>query len=769
MGVKNQSREAEQQRVDTVILEIKAKEEELHTKASGLKESVINLRKNFWEDVTVNLDEPDDVIETQASIKQQAELLSERERFHGKIGGELKTLKRLENSPYFGRIDFLEAGQTESEPIYIGVASLMDKHDENFLVYDWRAPISSLYYDFSPGKAKYETIEGTIAGEMTLKRQFIIRNGLLKGMFDTGITIGDQLLQQALGNNASTSMKSIVATIQREQNKIIRDEKSKCLIVQGVAGSGKTSAALQRVAYLMYRYRETLHAENIVLLSPNPLFSSYVSNVLPELGEANIRQITFQEYLEAKMTDKLVVESPFQQMEYSLTEENDEACTVRRKSIDYKSSLTFKSDLDEFISQLQNEGLLFRNITFRKQVIIAKEEIRDYFYSLDNSISIPNKMELVAKWLLAKIRKTERKEREKDWVMDEIELLSKEDFLHVYKELQKQEHIDDSGREEEYLRRKVTARAFAGIKKRVKRLDFVNVLATYRAFFKMWDPKNAPDQWEKICAQTAADLSRKYITWEDAAPYLYVKERLIGEHSDRSVRHLFIDEAQDYTPFQFAYIRHIFPYARMTLLGDVNQAIFTHTMQGSPLIPSNLEEGVEKITLTKSYRSTKQIVEFTKHFAPGGEMIEPFNREGNKPELIELGDQAGIKGQLNRKINELKAAGHETIAIITKTQEKSDTIYDMLKEDLSIVQINEESRSFQKGILVLPVYFAKGIEFDAVIIPDASFVSYHLESDRTLFYTACTRAMHELVLMTDGNKSPFIMESPKDKYDVRAI
>ncbi|WP_088051191.1 RNA polymerase recycling motor HelD [Virgibacillus dakarensis] len=363
MGVKNQSREAEQQRVDTVILEIKAKEEELHTKASGLKESVINLRKNFWEDVTVNLDEPDDVIETQASIKQQAELLSERERFHGKIGGELKTLKRLENSPYFGRIDFLEAGQTESEPIYIGVASLMDKHDENFLVYDWRAPISSLYYDFSPGKAKYETIEGTIAGEMTLKRQFIIRNGLLKGMFDTGITIGDQLLQQALGNNASTSMKSIVATIQREQNKIIRDEKSKCLIVQGVAGSGKTSAALQRVAYLMYRYRETLHAENIVLLSPNPLFSSYVSNVLPELGEANIRQITFQEYLEAKMTDKLVVESPFQQMEYSLTEENDEACTVRRKSIDYKSSLTFKSDLDEFISQLQNEGLLFRNIT----------------------------------------------------------------------------------------------------------------------------------------------------------------------------------------------------------------------------------------------------------------------------------------------------------------------------------------------------------------------------------------------------------------------
>src|SRR5699024_818523 len=274
MHMKNESQEAEQHRVDNVIEEIHQKQEKLYAKATGLKEDVIDLRKNFWEDVTVNIDEPDDVIETQASIKQQAELLKEREQFHGKIGKEQKALQRLAHSPYFGRIDFWEDGETESKPIYIGMASLMDQDDEDFLVYDWRAPISSLYYDYSPGKAEYDTMSGMITGEMTLKRQFIIRGGVIQGMFDTGVTIGDTLLQQALGGNASTTMKSIVATIQKEQNKIIRDERHRFLIVQGVAGSGKTSAALQRIAFLMYRYRETLHADNVVLFSPNPLFSS---------------------------------------------------------------------------------------------------------------------------------------------------------------------------------------------------------------------------------------------------------------------------------------------------------------------------------------------------------------------------------------------------------------------------------------------------------------------------------------------------------------
>ncbi|MEN1968153.1 RNA polymerase recycling motor HelD [Lentibacillus sp. N15] len=765
----NESRKAEQQLVDRVVEEIHQRQANLYAKSSGLKQSVIDLRQNFWEDVTVNLDEPDDVIETQASIKQQAELLSERERFHGKIGEELKTLARLESNPYFGRIDFQEDGEAKSQPIYIGIASLMDRNDEEFLIYDWRAPISSLYYDYSPGKAAYETIGDTISGEMTLKRQFIIRNSVIKGMFDTGVTIGDELLQQALGNNASTTMKSIVSTIQKEQNKIIRDEQHRYLVVQGVAGSGKTSAALQRIAYLMYRYRDTLRADNVVLFSPNPLFSSYVANVLPELGEANVQQITFYEYLQEKIGDKWTVESPFQHMEYKLTGKQDTDYQTKMACIDYKSSVTFKQHLEAFLLRLAEEGLIFKNIAFHKQVFVAKEQIYDYFYSLDPTITIPNKLEFVAKWLLCEIQNQQLKEINKDWVMEQIELLDKEEYLQAHYHMQKQDQDElyAEETEEDFLREKVVKKAFSPLKQRIKQFQFVNIYATYQTFFTDWSPEDAPSHWNEIREQTMKDLSRGYLAWEEAAAYVYVKGSILGDNADRSVRHLFIDEAQDYSPFQFAYIKHQFPYTRMTLLGDVNQAIYTHAIQGSPLVPAKKDDYLQRIVLTKSYRSTKQIVEFTAYFAPDGKIIEPFNREGKKPELLSY--QGNIVAPLVAKIKALKDNGYETIALICKTQEECDTLFDRLNKSLAMIQLNEETRSFHKGVLLLPVYLAKGIEFDAVVIPDASKKAYTGEADRTLFYTACTRAMHELVLLTDERCSPFILEAPEDKYDELTI
>ncbi|WP_099156715.1 RNA polymerase recycling motor HelD [Virgibacillus ndiopensis] len=765
MNQESSNRAEEQQRVDDVIHEIDKKEEKLYSKSSGLKESVIELRKSFWDDVTVNLDEPDDVIETQASIKQQAELLSERERTHGKIGEELNTLKKLKDSPYFGRIDFIEDPGREKEKVYIGISSLMDYDEENFLVYDWRAPISSLYYDYPPGKADYKTIEGTITGEISLKRQFIIRQGLIKGMFDTGVTIGDTLLQQALGNNASTTMKSIVATIQREQNKIIRNERSDLLIVQGVAGSGKTSAALQRIAYLLYRYREELHAENVVLFSPNPLFTSYIANVLPELGETNVRQTTFLDFLEAGIGEDFTIESPFEQMEYVLTELEREGYPIRMDSMDYKSSVDFKYMIDEFVSHLEDGGIRFKSITFRKRILISKEQISDYFYSLDNDISIPNKMEFVRKWLLKEIAVHQKKEKNKDWVMDQVELLAKEDYLKAYYKDQEYD-VNDSGLEEKILRTEVVKRVFSKIKKRVKRLEFVNVTGTYRNLFSEWTPEEKPKHWKEICEQTAADLTRKFLTWEDATPYLYFKDSILGGHADRAVRHLFIDEAQDYSAFQFAYIKGIFPYTRMTLLGDINQAIYANTTKENPLIPEEIQRDHERITLTKSYRSTKQIVEFTKYFAPGKEMIEPFDREGSKPQLVRVENKEKLSKTLVEYVIKLREKGHETIAIICKTLQESERLYHLLQNKVSVRQIDEETYAFEKGLLVLPVYLAKGIEFDAVIIPDASRSHYAMESDRTLFYTACTRAMHDLIMVTGDEPCTFIGEVQEDKYKV---
>nr|WP_100010282.1 RNA polymerase recycling motor HelD [Lentibacillus sediminis] len=764
MSQEKDGRAAEQQRIREVIDEISKKEEKIYSKSAGLKESVIELRKTFWDDVTVNVEELDDIIETQASIKQQAELLSERERFHGKMGEELKTLERLKHSPYFGRVDFIEETEQNAEKIYIGTASLMDEKDENFLIYDWRAPISSIYYDFSPGNAEYETIEGTIKGEMTLKRQFIIRQGRLNGMFDTGVTIGDQLLQQALGNNASTTMKSIVATIQQEQNKIIRNEKSHLLIVQGAAGSGKTSAALQRIAYLMYKHRGELNKNNMVLFSPNPLFTSYIANVLPELGEENIQQTTFLDFLESGIAGEFTIESPFDQMEYVLTESEKQDYAVRMNNIEYKSSLDFKQLIDEFASHLRHDGMVFKNITFRKRVLVSKEEQYDYFYGLDDSIAIPNKMELVSRWLLKKLRKQESVEKDKDWVMEQVELLDKETYLKAYYQTMDEDDVNDIDTEEEILRAEVAKRVFSKMKKRIRQFEFVNVTRTYRKLFTDWDPEQQPANWGDIRALTASHLADKYATWEDATPYLYFKGLLVGHHADSSVRQLVIDEAQDYSAFQFAFIRDVFPYTRMTLLGDVNQGIYSYATEENPLVP-NSELNHERIALTNSYRSTKQITEFTKCFAPGEEKIEAFNREGSKPELLRV-EKKDLANIFLENVKKLREKGCESIAFICKTKEESDGIYDLLKDKLPVKKIDEETFTFEKGLSILPVYLAKGIEFDAVIIPDASKQSYEKESDRTLFYTACTRAMHALVMVSDGEPCRFIGEASGYTYEV---
>ncbi|WP_430788522.1 RNA polymerase recycling motor HelD [Virgibacillus flavescens] len=761
------SREAEQSRVNEVIGVINKKEEKLYSKSSGLKKTIISLRESFWDDVTVNLEELDDIIETQASIKQQAELLIEREQVHGNIAKELKTLRRLKDAPYFGRIDFIETPGQDKEEIYIGTASLMDKEEENFLIYDWRAPISSLYYDHAPGEAQYEIADGSISGEMTLKRQFIIRQGEIKGMFDTGLTIRDLLLQQALGNNASTTMKSIVATIQEEQNRIIRNDRSNLLIVQGVAGSGKTSAILQRIAYLLYRFRNELNTNNMLMFSPNPLFASYVANVLPELGEENIKQSTFYDFLEKRVESNMTIESPFSQMEYTLTAQQEADYPIRLRNMNYKSGLEFKSLLDTYINGLLNEGLQFRNINLHGEVLISKAEIAEYFYSLNEIASIPNRMDAVAKWLLQRLRTVQKNEKNKDWVMEKAELLDKEEYLQAYRSTQQMDE-EDPKLEEEFLRREVVKRQFAGIKKRVKRFAFVNVSVSYQRLYLDWSPPQTPADWDDIRSLTAAAIRDKHLYWEDATPYVYFLGRLFSDDANRKVRHLFIDEAQDYSAFQFAYIRHISPYTKMTLLGDINQAIYAYATEDNPLVPEKSEYNHERITLNKSYRSTRQITQFTRCFAPGKTEIEAFERDGDKPKLINLG-QLNRPDALVKSIHELQGKGHETIAIICKTLHESDVLYKELSEKVTIIQINEETYNFEKGLVILPVYLAKGIEFDAVIIPDASNQRYDQESDRALFYTACTRAMHDLYMISLESPCTFIEEANQETFDAISI
>ncbi|MED3562448.1 RNA polymerase recycling motor HelD, partial [Bacillus xiapuensis] len=669
--------QTEQDRVDFIVKEVEKKAKKLNQSAGNVSSDVLELRKTFWEDVTVNLDEPDDVIETAASMKQQAELLSERERTHKQIDKQLNTLARLKYSPYFGRIDFWETGEKSPDQVYLGIASFMDEQDENFLIYDWRAPICSLYYDYPPGPAEYETLEGTIEGDMKLKRQFIIRASEIKGMFDTGVTIGDEMLQEVLGNNASTQMKSIVATIQKEQNKIIRNEQSKLLIVQGVAGSGKTSAALQRVAYLLYRYRGTIKSENIMLFSPNPLFNSYVATVLPELGEENMQQVTFQEYLNHRLTKEFEVEDPFSQMEYLLNGGDGKQYLARVEGIRYKASLAFKKAIDLYALKLSKKDLIFRDLTFRGDVLFSKEAIYDYFYSLDPSYSIPNRMQLVKEWLLRELKRKVRKERSKSWVEEEMQFLDKEDFLEAFKTLQTnnrftENSFDDYDSEKRLLADMVVKEKFKPIFAKVKKMKFVDMPAIYEQLFEENSDGTVPDVWTQICTQTVKKLQKSEIAYEDATPFVYLQDLIEGRTSNTSIRHIFIDEVQDYTPFQFAYLQKLFPYSKMTLLGDFNQAIFSGaTGSATVLTDQNISnDEVERIVLTKTYRSTKEIVEFTRALIEGGEQIEPFNRSGKKPVVMNV-EKARIHEFVLEKIKEMQRDGHRTIPVICRTDKES--------------------------------------------------------------------------------------------------
>ncbi|WP_066061795.1 RNA polymerase recycling motor HelD [Neobacillus soli] len=763
----------EQERVSSVVKEIDQKVKNLMKNTGKVRSDVLEIRKTFWEDVTVNIDEPDDMIETAAVIKQQAELLSERERTHKHLDKHLKTLARLKYSPYFGRIDFLENGENSADHVYLGIASLMDEQDENFLIYDWRAPISGLYYDYSPGPAQYHTPEGIIEGEMTLKRQFMIRASEIKAMFDTGVTIGDEMLQEVLGSNASTQMKSIVATIQREQNEIIRNERSKILIVQGAAGSGKTSAALQRAAYLLYRYRGTLNSENIMLFSPNPLFNSYVATVLPELGEENMQQSTFQEYLNNRLGKEFDVEDPFTQMEYLLGGKDDKEYLTRIEGIRFKASLEFKKIIDRYASGFSIQGLIFKDLSFRGDVLISKRDIHNYFYSLEASYSIPNRIQLVKEWLLRELRRAVKRERSRSWVEEELQFLEKEDFMEAFKKLQEKNQFtentfDDFEQEQKLLAEIVVKEKFRPLFSRVKKLKFIDMPQIYLHLFEDVErsDESLPDHWDQICSFTVNKINNMVIPYEDATPYVYLQDLFEGRKSNTAIRHIFIDEAQDYSPFQFAFIQTLFPYSKMTLLGDFNQAIFSGAT-GSATVLTDLDmsdKDIESFVLTKTYRSTRQIVEFTSGLIVGGEKIEPFNRQGRKP-TIERANQTRINHLILEKIKEYQRDGHRTIAVICRTAAESKVVYKALKEDVPLHLIEKGTVSYEKGSLVIPSYLAKGIEFDAVILYDCSH--YKKESERKLFYTVCTRAMHELYMFASDEISPLLAAVSKDAYGLK--
>ncbi|TXK74395.1 RNA polymerase recycling motor HelD [Paenibacillus sp. N3.4] len=761
MPIENKEREKEEQRVASVRANIQQRIIELGQTVDERRSEATAIGRAFWDDISVNADNDDDLIETAASMAQQEHVLQGQERSYRLAQDALRKLQRVVDAPYFSRIDFKEKGEQEREKIYIGLTSFIDAKTDEILIYDWRAPIASLFYDYPPGPATYRTPEMDVSGELMLKRQYIIKAGVLQDVFDTGISIGDEMLQQMLSRSADEKMHSIVTTIQREQNQIIRDDRHKVLVVQGAAGSGKTSVALQRIAYLLYKYRTTLSADNMILFSPNSLFSDYVSHVLPELGEATMQQTTFQDYLTHKLSDSgLTLEDPYDQLEFILTgTEQDPAYSARLQSIHYKTSEAFLRVIDVYGEKLKNGGLHFLDLSVGKKVLITAADLYERFYSKSSILALGERMENLSDWIMGQL--------------DEIQVDVQKRF---YRKMVREPKYLGSEPEMKRMSKAKAHKAIAPLKEKVRKLAYVDVLGMYQNLYMNKELHQelthkagqiVPASWDTISSFTADALAQGTLLYEDATPLVYLKGLIEGQLRVSTIRYCLVDEAQDYSPFHYAYLKKLFPRARFTLLGDWNQGIFTHanvstdddsqTSEYASISELMKEEETETIRLVKSYRSTREIVDFASSVLPNGEPIEPLSRSGEAPRTI----RAANETELHRLVAEAAARrrddGASSVAIICKTERETRHAYKDLKALLpGLTRITKETLHYEAGVMILPAYLAKGLEFDAVILYDAGEAVYAEAKERKLFYTACTRALHHLDVCYVGRLTPFL-------------
>ncbi|WP_309118846.1 RNA polymerase recycling motor HelD [Paenibacillus sp.] len=741
------------------------------------RDRVVDLRKQFWDDVTLNFGSYDEALETAANVTQQARLVGERERAHRALVRQIAGLKRLRETPYFGFVAFREEGGSPAaeHSVYIGSSTLLGDDGETLFVTDWRAPIASLYYDYQPGEASYESPEGLVRGEMTRKLQFLTERGNWVGAFDSGVTIGDALLGRMLATNSDARMKTIVSTIQKEQNAAIRNDDKRLLVVHGPAGSGKTSAALQRVAYLLYKHRDTLKSEQMLLFSPNPMFMSYVDTVLPELGEEPIGQTTFLAYLEYRFGREFEVEHPFDALETLLGETDEEAAERIERTVRAKSDPSLLAELDDFVKRLGAETIPFRGLRLNGKTLVSRSVVKSVFASTDERLKLPDRLFAAKKLLLRKLSEREVAERDADWVSSELETVDADLLRRAYKEVRKRQRsrdavFNENTLEESILRELIVKERFETLRRRVKRLRFVDVPELYVAFLR--SRRSGDDLvWAAATERTAEALEAKRMPYDDAALYLHLLDALEGGRERRDVRHVLIDEAQDYSPLQLEYIKRLFPVARMTIVGDFRQAIFPFAAalhENDAMLRLYGEADTAFVPFARCYRSTREIVGFAKRLlADGGPDIVPFDRPGERPVLVRADDQDAVYVAVARDIRRLQEEGYGSIAVVAKTAADSAAAFERLQPFVGeLALVTRETSRFPKGPCVVPSYLAKGVEFDAVLIADASERAYGQERERKLFYTACTRAMHRLRLYAAGPLSPFLRQVAADAYAI---
>lgn len=753
LTVMEQDKQYEQARMDMVVDKIQKTEKNDRQKIHNAEKDEQAIQADFKNNVRIKTSTYSGMMDTALSVRQQQQLLQERENNWKSATRELKTLERLEKKPYFARIDFQENDESHPESIYIGLASFSDTPD-HFLIYDWRAPISSVYYDGGLGKVTYETPDGPQTVDLKLKRQFMVEDGKILSMFDTDETVGDQMLLEVLDEASDIKMKSIVTTIQKEQNQIIRDTQSDLLFVQGAAGSGKTSAVLQRVAYLLYRYRGNLNSSQIILFSPNQLFNDYVDRVLPELGEQNMVQMTFYQYTQRRVP-RFHVETLQERFE-----ENSRGSNKKIKAL--KDSLAFFRITTKFANLLEQDGMDFKDIKYQGKIIFSKEKIRSIYYSFNENYHLRNRLSATKEKLLKLLHRRLNQVAKSEKVQKAVQGLSSEELNRLYGN-QNRDHFTSGEDEMLYLAKNYVMQHFQKIRQSIVHNRFININRQYYDFLKavprlihLAKYGISEEEWQAHVENIKQQLIKRRLSMTDVTAYLYLYDLITGKRGDNDIKQIFIDEIQDYTAYQLAYLKTDFPRAHFTMLGDLNQAIFTKENSHQLLKELSTMFDPEKtkvVQLTQSYRSTKQITDFTKGVLVNGEKVTAFNRNGALPTITVGASKEVLINDVIERLHQNEQA-KMTTAIIGKTLAECAELTEQLKacgEHVSLIKT--ENQRLVEGTLVIPAYLAKGLEFDAIIMWNANEKNYHDEDERQLVYTICSRAMHRLDLFVEGRLS----------------
>lgn len=596
-------------------------------------------------------------------------------------------LKTMLDAPFFGRVNFCYEGEEEPEPFYIGIGNFAEQAGHVPLIYDWRAPVSGLFYDFDKGEASYEAPGGLMEGEVTSKWQYKIRRGKMVYEFESDVKIDDEILKAELGSNGDVQLKNIVRTIQKEQNAIIRNTSDRIMVIQGAAGSGKTSVALHRIAYLLYHDRKQMKSSNILILSPNSVFSDYISHILPELGEENIREMSFDLFAYKELRDTVFdCEDRYDQIEREL---QGGFGTEESAQYERKQSEEFLSQAEGFLMELEDSLLEFRDMEFHGMVK-TEAELLNLFYFKFQDIPLLARMDAVL-----------------EYFVDEFETLhsctlSEEDL--------------DSLREK--------------FKKLYRTRD---LYVLYNEFLEESGYKTLPQ----------VPYEKRFLAYEDVYPMLYLKYRLLGKAGQKAIKHLVIDEMQDYSYLQYEILKGLFP-CKMTILGDRAQTMEAKEQDVLTFLPKILGKQMRKIIMDKSYRNTVEIASYANQIT-GVTDVRLFERHG-KP--VEEKRFETLEEALEQMLGSLclEEDAYETAALITMTEAEASQAFAYLKERIpDISYLDKNSSSFKKGLTVTTFYLAKGLEFDQV------FALCRKEKTpllRQAEYICATRALHELYMYT---------------------